>query len=213
MSMRNVLASKRGFRPTFSGLMALGLSLLLLLSSCTTSDAPDVADPTAPSSPTETIDPSSRPTSDTETTTDTETEPDSNSSSTETRGQVLPITAQAEIAGELFELEVARTPEQQALGLMFRDELADNRGMLFPFANPRPTRFWMQNVSISLDMIFLRDGQVMAIADNVPPCTTPSCPTYGPDTLIDQVIELRGGRAEELGLQPGDRIVVEFLDE
>ncbi len=131
----------------------------------------------------------------------------------EKTAQVLPIAAKAVIKGEVIELEVAQTPEQQALGLMFREELPDNRGMLFTFEPARVTRFWMKNVSIPLDMIFLREGEVKAIAAEVPPCQNNNCPVYGPEkALIDQVIELRGGRASELGLAVGDRIEVEFFN-
>ena len=126
-------------------------------------------------------------------------------------GQMLPISAQATMGGKMIELEVTTTPQQQALGLMYRTSLADNRGMLFSFEPPRLTRFWMKNVVINLDMIFLRDGEIKAIAANVPPCKTTPCPTYGPSTEIDQVIELRGGRAAELGLKVGDPVTVKFL--
>ena len=129
-----------------------------------------------------------------------------------TEGQNLPISAQAEINGQIIQLEVAETPQQQAMGLMFRPELAANRGMLFSFSPARPVQFWMKNVAIPLDMVFLQDGVVRAIAANVPPCTTAPCPVYGPDTAVDQVIELRGGRAAELGLEAGDPVTVEFLD-
>jgi hypothetical protein len=129
-----------------------------------------------------------------------------------TEGQNLPISAQAEINGQIIQLEVAETPQQQAMGLMFRPELAANRGMLFSFSPARPVQFWMKNVAIPLDMVFLQDGVVRAIAANVPPCTTAPCPVYGPDTAVDQVIELRGGRAAELGLEAGDSVTVEFLD-
>ena len=125
---------------------------------------------------------------------------------------MLPISAEATIAGEIVELEVARTPAQQALGLMFRPALPDNRGMLFPFDPPRPVGFWMKNVPVSLDMIFLLEGEVKAIAANVPPCTNEPCPTYGPATPIDLVLELRAGRAAQLGLQVGDRISIRFFD-
>jgi uncharacterized membrane protein (UPF0127 family) len=106
---------------------------------------------------------------------------------------MLPISAQAEMAGQRISLEVARTLQEQATGLMYRTSLADDRGMLFSFDPPQPVNFWMKNVKISLDMVFLRDGEVIEIAANVPPCTTSPCPTYGPQSLIDQVIELRGG--------------------
>jgi hypothetical protein len=71
----------------------------------------------------------------------------------------------------------------------------------------------MKNTKIPLDMVFLKDGEVKAIEADVPPCTADPCPSYGPETPIDQVIELRGGRAAELGLKVGDRVSVKFLDE
>jgi len=78
--------------------------------------------------------------------------------------------------------------------------------MLFPIEPARNVRFWMRNVLIELDMIFLREGVVQAIIPNVPPCLTENCPNYGPDVPVDGVMELRGGRAAELGLKVGDRI-------
>ena len=126
--------------------------------------------------------------------------------------QELPISAQATIKGSQIGLEVARTQEQQAIGLMYRTTLADDRGMLFPFEPPQQLSFWMKNVSIPLDIIFMRDGKVKAIAASVPPCTTEPCPTYGPNTAVNQVIELRGGRAAELGLKVGDKVKIQFLD-
>jgi hypothetical protein len=139
--------------------------------------------------------------------------PPSVSSSPTNLGQMLPIAAEAQMAGQRILLEVTRTPQEQAMGLMYRTSLAPDRGMLFAFDPPRPVSFWMKNVSISLDMVFLRNGEVKAIAANVPPCTTTPCPSYGPEIAIDQVIELRGGRAAELGLKVGDRVSVKFLDE
>lgn len=126
-------------------------------------------------------------------------------------GQTLPISAYATIAGRKFELEVARTPQQQATGLMYRTSLANNRGMLFAFESPRPIRFWMKNTRIPLDMIFLRDGTVQAIAASVPPCTTQTCPSYGPNSAVNQVIELQGGLAAKLGLKVGDQVKINFL--
>ncbi|MEM8827965.1 MAG: DUF192 domain-containing protein [Cyanobacteria bacterium P01_G01_bin.19] len=128
------------------------------------------------------------------------------------RGQMLPITATAQIGGETIQLEVARTPLQQSTGLMYRESLADDRGMLFPFEFERTARFWMKNVPITLDIIFLNGDRIVEIAENVPGCDSEPCPVYGPETLIDRVIELRGGRARELGVKAGDRISVEFLD-
>ncbi|MEM8603450.1 MAG: DUF192 domain-containing protein [Cyanobacteria bacterium P01_H01_bin.121] len=125
--------------------------------------------------------------------------------------QMLPISARVQLGDQLINLEVTRTLQEQALGLMFRQSLADDRGMLFQFSPARPVRFWMKNVVIDLDMVFVRDNQIVAIAANVPPCATQPCPTYGPPVPVDSVIELRGGRASELQLQPGDPVDIQFL--
>ena len=121
-------------------------------------------------------------------------------------GQALPISTTTNIAGNVLELEVARTPVEQQIGLMSRTELAADRGMLFPIEPPRVVAFWMKNVLIDLDMVFMRDGIVQAIIPNVPPCSSEPCPIYGPGVTVDGVIELRGGRAAELGLKVGDRV-------
>ncbi|NJN02597.1 MAG: DUF192 domain-containing protein [Leptolyngbyaceae cyanobacterium RM1_1_2] len=114
----------------------------------------------------------------------------------------------------MIQLEVAVTPQQQALGLMYRAELPPDRGMLFQFEFPRPANFWMKNVPVPLDMVFIRQGEVQAIAAEVPPCMSEPCPTYGPgQLLIDQVIELRSGRAAELGLEVGDTVVITVLSD
>ncbi|GAB4313069.1 MAG: hypothetical protein Kow0091_19780 [Geminocystis sp.] len=125
--------------------------------------------------------------------------------------QNLPINAILSIDNQQIELEVAETPEQQQLGLMFRTDLPPDRGMLFLFQPPTIVNFWMKNVFISLDMLFVRDGVVQNIAHNVPPCTKEPCPLYSSEVEIDQVIELAGGRAKELNIKKGDRISVEFL--
>ena len=182
--------------------LLLGLSLLLM-SSCSTPNLNPESSPTEP--PTSTVSSPADP--------NLAVPADEIPILTEelaTLAQNLPITAQAEMGSTVIQLEVANTPQQQALGLMFRGNLADDRGMLFPFANPRPVQFWMKNVFIYLDMIFLRDSIVQTIAADVPPCVADPCPTYGPprDVIIDQVIELRGGRAAELGIAVGDRIEV-----
>ena len=121
-------------------------------------------------------------------------------------GQLLPISVNTILGDRAIGLEVAKTPQQQATGLMFRTELPDDRGMFFPIDPPRNVRFWMKNVLIELDMVFLREGVVQAIIPNVPPCLSETCPNYGPDVPVDGVIELRGGRAAQLGLKVGDRI-------
>ncbi|MTJ12021.1 DUF192 domain-containing protein [Anabaena sp. UHCC 0187] len=127
-------------------------------------------------------------------------------------GQNLPISAQATLPQNVkIQLEVAQTSEQQMMGLMYRPALPDNRGMLFVFPNPQPVKFWMKNVPVPLDMVFLHKGAVKYIQGSAPPCKKEPCSTYGPNVLIDQVIELRSGRAAELGLRKGDQVKIDFL--
>lgn len=121
-------------------------------------------------------------------------------------GQLLPVAINTIIGDRPIGLEVARTPQAQAIGLMYRTEIPDDRGMFFPIEPARNVSFWMRNVFVELDMIFLREGVVQAIIPNVPPCLTENCPSYGPDVPVDGAIELRGGMAAQLGLKVGDRI-------
>ncbi len=123
-------------------------------------------------------------------------------------GTILPITAKITISGKRLNLEVARSPQEQAMGLMYRPALPDDRGMLFPMTPARPVTFWMKNVPVALDMVFLYQGKVKAIASSVPPCTTPECPVYGPPGDVDNVLELRSGRALELDIKVGDEATI-----
>jgi uncharacterized protein len=124
--------------------------------------------------------------------------------------QKLPVSSQFSFKGQTILLEVARTSQEQSTGLMNRTELANNRGMLFVFSPPRPVSFWMKNTLIPLDMVFVSNGVIKYIGEQIRPCQADPCPTYGPEprTEIDGVIELRGGRAAELQLKLGDRVKV-----
>jgi uncharacterized protein len=103
-----------------------------------------------------------------------------------------------------FTVEVARTEDEQAQGLMFRERLAPDRGMLFPFPSPQPASFWMKNTLIPLDMIFIRaDGTIARIADNTIPHSLESVRVEEP---VIAVLELAGGRAAELGITESDRV-------
>lgn len=129
------------------------------------------------------------------------------------RGQKLPLTAQFTAKGQTILLEVARTAQEDEIGLMYRTSLAKDRGMLFLFTPPSYVRFWMKNTLIPLDMVFLSDGVVKYIGANIPPCQADPCPSYGPDEKIqiDRVIELPSGRAAELQLKVGDRLKIQDI--
>jgi uncharacterized membrane protein (UPF0127 family) len=103
-----------------------------------------------------------------------------------------------------FTAEVARTPQEQAQGLMHRQSLAPDRGMLFPYAPPQPASFWMKNTLIPLDIIFIRpDGTIARIAANTVPLSLEPVPSLEP---VSAVLEIAGGRAAELGIKEGDRV-------
>lgn len=109
-----------------------------------------------------------------------------------------------------FRVELADTPQAQARGLMFRERLGDDEGMLFPSAVPEPRSFWMKNTPLSLDIIFIgEDGRISNIAANTVPYSLDSIPSEG---FAAAVLELRGGRAAELGIVPGDRVIYDRPD-
>ena len=103
-----------------------------------------------------------------------------------------------------FTVEVARTPAEQAQGLMNRESLAPDRGMIFPFDQVREASFWMKNTLIPLDMIFVRaDGTIARIEANTVPLSLEPVSSLEP---VAAVLELAGGRAAELGIAAGDRV-------
>lgn len=103
-----------------------------------------------------------------------------------------------------FIVEVARTGEEQAQGMMYRQSLAPDRGMLFPYQPPQSVSFWMKDTFIPLDIIFIAPGGTIArIEKDAVPLSLEPIPSLGP---VEAVLELAGGRASELGLEPGDRV-------
>jgi uncharacterized protein len=111
-------------------------------------------------------------------------------------------------AGKTISLrvEIAVTPEQQSRGLMFREQLADNAGMLFPYDTPREVSFWMKNTVISLDMIFIRkDGVIAKIASETDPYSLDKVSSGEPVTAV---LEIAGGRSAQLGIAEGDVVTL-----
>jgi uncharacterized membrane protein (UPF0127 family) len=107
-----------------------------------------------------------------------------------------------------FRVEIARTPRQQNVGLMFRPLLARGRGMLFEFSANQPVAFWMKNCPAPIDMLFIeKDGTVLSIANAQPNSETP-IPSGGP---ITGVLEIRGGGAAEIDAAPGDQVRHRFF--
>lgn len=116
---------------------------------------------------------------------------------------LLPLVITTAQGTHRFTVETALTPQQQQQGLMFRKSLPDDGGMLFPMNPPRTASFWMKNTLIPLDMLFIRtDGTIAFIAANTTPYSRDPVSAGVP---VAAVLELRGGRAAELGIREGDR--------
>ena len=103
-----------------------------------------------------------------------------------------------------FQVEIADDDAERAKGLMFRQELADDAGMLFDFGQERETAFWMQNTFIPLDMIFISAaGVVKTIHANARPMDTTSIPSGAP---VRFVLELKAGTAAKEDIVDGDLV-------
>ncbi|QRG05613.1 DUF192 domain-containing protein [Xanthobacter dioxanivorans] len=103
-----------------------------------------------------------------------------------------------------FEVEVARTNEQRATGLMYRKSLGERAGMLFDFEADQMVSMWMQNTYIPLDMLFIRaDGSIARIAAMTTPLSTATISSGEP---VRAVLEIAGGAARKLGIKPGDHV-------
>lgn len=118
--------------------------------------------------------------------------------------QQLPISAVAQIGSEKIQLEVAQTPEELAKGLKFRKQLPQNTGMLFELGKSvEKAPFWMKDVHIPLDILFLQDGVVKTIVQSAPPCSKESCKIYYSTEPVHQVLELSAGSVARMGVKEG----------
>lgn len=109
-----------------------------------------------------------------------------------------------------FAVEVARTPPQQAYGLMNRQSMPPNQGMLFTFQTEAGRSFWMKNTLIPLDMVFIRaDGTIHHIHENAIPHDLTPVLSNGP---VKAVLEVNGGRMSALGIKKGDKVRHKFFD-
>jgi uncharacterized protein len=103
-----------------------------------------------------------------------------------------------------IDIEVAESDREQQHGLMFRQSIGDNEGMLFPYPNAREITMWMRNTFIPLDMIFIRgDGIVHRIATDTEPFSENIIASQG---AVTAVLEMKAGSARRLGIKPGDRV-------
>lgn len=125
------------------------------------------------------------------------------------RPATLALTVRGATGAHAFTVEQARTAAEQEKGLMFRTSIPADGGMLFwPYppdgGPPRNASFWMKNTPSPLDIAFIRaDGTIARIAENAVPFDETPLPSGEP---VAAVLELRGGRAAELGIAQGDKV-------
>jgi uncharacterized membrane protein (UPF0127 family) len=105
-------------------------------------------------------------------------------------------------ARHTFDIEVARTPQEKAHGLMYRTTLPAGTGMLFPYEGAAEIQMWMRNTYIPLDMVFIRaDGSIHRIEAHTEPMSEEIISSHGD---VTGVLEIGAGEAARLGLKPGD---------
>jgi uncharacterized membrane protein (UPF0127 family) len=115
----------------------------------------------------------------------------------------VPLTIHSKSGVHKFTVEVAATPDQQERGLMFRTDVPPNRGMIFPYEPAQEVAFWMKNTLVPLDIIYIRpDGKIGRITKAEAMDLTP-LPAGEP---ISAVLEIRSGRAADLGIKEGDTV-------
>lgn len=111
--------------------------------------------------------------------------------------------------GAQVEADVAATDDARARGLMFRDPLAEHEGMLFTFDVPRRYGFWMKNVRMPLDILWLDERRrVVWIVESAPPCAADPCPMYLPGSKASFVVEVAGGYVGRHGIAVGDIVTI-----
>ena len=110
-----------------------------------------------------------------------------------------------ELQGQRFEVEIADDNEERARGLMFRESMEDDRGMLFIHDRQSPQAYWMKNTKIPLDILYFdKDRKLVAQQRDVPPCSLGNrCPPYPSKAPALYVLELNAGQAAKLGLKDG----------
>ncbi|MEL6377892.1 MAG: DUF192 domain-containing protein [Pseudomonadota bacterium] len=124
--------------------------------------------------------------------------------------EVTPLSIVTNDTVHEFTVEVANDSDEISFGLMERESMDADKGMLFDFSPPREPAMYMKNTLIPLDMLFIaEDGYVEMIARNTVPG---SLRTITPGVPVRAVLELNGGLAAELGILPGDTVQHPLFD-
>jgi uncharacterized membrane protein (UPF0127 family) len=122
------------------------------------------------------------------------------------RNTVDRVVIQTDSGNVTVNVEVADDNEERVMGLMYREELPANLGMLFIFQEPKVLTFWMKNTLIPLDMLFISGNlEIIKIDRDVPPCAADLCPNYG-GVYGKYVLEVNAGFTQAHGIMEGDKI-------
>ncbi|PMR86645.1 DUF192 domain-containing protein [Xanthomonas arboricola] len=115
-----------------------------------------------------------------------------------------------ELAGTRYRVELAQNDADRAKGLMFRDAMADDHGMLFVHDRQEPLAYWMKNTKIALDILYFdNERRLVSQQRDVPPCSAgDACPPYPSKRPARYVLELNAGQAARLNLQDGARLTL-----
>ena len=120
------------------------------------------------------------------------------------------LSVKVDIDNHIFYVDVAVTPSQKELGLGYRDSMAQDHGMLFPYDHPEQYSFWMKGMRFPLDMIWIRNKTIIDITKNIPVATSDYLPTYAPHVPADKVLEVNAGTTDRLNIKVGDAIKILF---
>ena len=110
-----------------------------------------------------------------------------------------------ELGGQRYSVEIADDDAERARGLMFRDTMPADHGMLFVHEREEPQAYWMKNTRIPLDILYFdNERRLVSQRRDVPPCTLGDrCPSYPSNAPARYVLELNAGQAARLGLRDG----------
>jgi uncharacterized membrane protein (UPF0127 family) len=112
------------------------------------------------------------------------------------------------VAGHNLKIWIADDPAEQAKGLSGKDSMFDNRGMLFVMALREVTSFWMKDMKFPLDFIWIDNGTIVGIDQNIPPCESESdCPAISPSAPVNYVLEVNAGWVTANNISIGQSVI------
>jgi uncharacterized membrane protein (UPF0127 family) len=113
-----------------------------------------------------------------------------------------------QVGNAVFEIEIADTSLKQSRGLSGRENLEENKGMLFVFDKPEIRGFWMKGMKFPLDILWICGEKVIGFVENAPPAISEDAPVYYPPKAVDKVLEINAGLVEKIGIRLEDKALL-----